>query len=496
MDDVRLLSATRLAALIRSGAMSSREIVEAHIAQIERVNGTLNAVVSERFEQARAEADQADARRQRDDAASLPPFHGVPCTIKECFALAGMPNTSGLVRRRGVVADQDATAVARMRGAGAIPLGVTNTSELCMWIESSNRVYGRSNNPYDPTRIVGGSSGGEGAIIGAAGSPIGLGSDVGGSIRGPAFFNGVFGHKPSGGLVPGTGQYPIAENRALSYLTTGPLARRAEDLMPLLRVLAGPDGLDQGCRAFTLEDPSEVRLAGRTLLNVEDNGKLPVCDELREAQERAVRALEARGMRVVARRFPALERQTDIWSAALSAESTTTFAALLGGGEPVRLLPEFLRWSVGRSDHTLIALLLALAEKVATSAASSKRMLALCEELRGELDAALADGALMLYPSFDRPAPKHHDPVLDALRLHMPWSYMAIINVLELPATQVPLGLGAEGLPLGVQVIGRRGGDGVTLAAALALEADCGGWQPPALAGLPAPRNSAPAGHA
>ena len=143
-----------------------------------------------------------------------PPLLGVPCTIKESFAVAGMPHTSGSVARKDVIAEHSATAVAAARqAAGAIPLGVTNTSELTMWIESDNRVWGRTNNAYDATRTAGGSSGGEGAAIGSGFAPIGLGTDIGGSIRLPAFFNGVFGHKPSGCLVPITGHYPFPNER-------------------------------------------------------------------------------------------------------------------------------------------------------------------------------------------------------------------------------------------------------------------------------------------
>ena len=147
-------------------------------------------------------------------ATRLPPLLGVPCTIKENFAFVGTPQASGLLARAHIVNDHDAPAVARLRAAGAIPLGVTNTSELCMWMESFNKVYGITNNPYDPTRTVGGSSGGEGAIIGSGASPFGLGADVGGSIRMPAFFNGVFGHKPSPLLIPNGGQYPAATRRS------------------------------------------------------------------------------------------------------------------------------------------------------------------------------------------------------------------------------------------------------------------------------------------
>jgi fatty acid amide hydrolase 2 len=202
MHELLTLSATELARRIRAGELTSHEAVQVHIDAVEGCNDNINAVVAKRYDAARAEAEQADARLQSQGPDELPPLHGVPCTIKEAFALQGMPNTSGLVARRDVVADHDATAVARLRAAGAIPLGVTNVSELCMWMESNNRVYGRTLNPYDHGRIAGGSSGGEGAIVGAGASPIGLGADVGGSIRLPAFFCGAFGHKPSGGHGP------------------------------------------------------------------------------------------------------------------------------------------------------------------------------------------------------------------------------------------------------------------------------------------------------
>src|SRR5262245_58857220 len=180
VDDLLSVSATELASRIRRRELSSLEVVDAHIAHLQRHNPVLNAVVCDRFDAARDEARAADARCAA--GADLPPLHGVPCTIKESFALTGMPNTSGLVARKGLLSTADATAVRKVRAAGAIPLGVTNVSELCMWMESHNNVYGRTNNPYDPGRIVGGSSGGEGAAIGAGGSPFGVGSDVGGSI--------------------------------------------------------------------------------------------------------------------------------------------------------------------------------------------------------------------------------------------------------------------------------------------------------------------------
>ena len=228
MHPYLMKSATELARLIRDGETTSEEVVRLHIDRLRRVNPALNAVVRVRVREAMSEARESD--RRLAERGPDGPLHGVPCTIKESFELEGMPHTAGLVSRRDRRGQRDAVTVARLRAAGAIPIGVTNVSELLMWMESNNRVYGRSNNPYDPRRIVGGSSGGEGAAVGAAISPFGLGADVGGSIRMPAFFNGVFGHKPSSGLVPNSGQWPLAENEAASYLSTGPLARRAEEV--------------------------------------------------------------------------------------------------------------------------------------------------------------------------------------------------------------------------------------------------------------------------
>lgn len=469
-----LASATDLARAIRSGATTSVEVLEAHLAHIERVNPTLNAVVAGRSDAARREAAEMDARIAGGE--EVGPFAGVPCTIKESFALTGMPQTSGLVARCGQTATSDATAVARLRAAGAIPMGVTNTSELCMWMETSNRVYGRTRNAYDPARIAGGSSGGEGAIVGAGGAPFGLGADIGGSIRMPAFFNGVFGHKPTGGLVPGTGQYPISENDALRYLCSGPIARRAEDLMPLLRVLAGPDGQDTGCREIELGDPDDVDLAGLEVIDVHGNGLLPVHPGLRSAQASVAHYLRERGAHVRTSRFDALKRSLDIWSAMMSAAAETSFRELLAAGGKVSPLRELGRWSIGRSTYTLPSIVLTLLER--GEALMPKRIERFCEmgaALRAEVTEVLGEHGVLLYPSFTSPAPRHHHPLVPPIR----WTYTAILNVLEMPVTQVPLGLNGRGLPLGIQVGAAAGNDHLTIAVARHLEDAFGGWVPP-----------------
>lgn len=471
-SDLRRASASQLAAWIKTGAVSARDTVAAHIDHARRVNPRLNAIVHPRFGAAIAEAEAVDAAR--DAGQTLPPLAGVPCTIKESFALTGCPHTGGHLARRGHVATCDAASVARLRAAGAIPLGVTNTSELCMWMESDNPVYGRSNNPYDPRRIVGGSSGGEGAIVGAGASPFGLGSDIGGSIRLPAFFNGVFGHKPSGGLVPSTGQYPKPEGDAGRLLGTGPLARRAEDLMPVLRILAGSDGEDPCCEDHPLGDPSTVDLAGmRVILTPSAWRRIsrPLQRSLRDAAD----ALERRGARVEEHTVPRLRKALFIWSARMTAASTQSFGELLTGGDELRLMPELLRWVRRRSPHTIPSLSLVAIERLANRLPDGlEKALQTGVELRAEM-IELLGGGIWLHPPYTRTAPRHLSP----LATPMDFVNTAVVNALELPATQVPMGLDRRGLPLGVQVIGAPLADHVTIAVAQALEAGFGGWRPP-----------------
>ena len=476
MNPLLSASATRLAEMIRRREVTSFEVVETHIEQIRKVNPVLNAVVRDRFQEAIREAGIADENVRSAPPDTLPPLHGVPCTIKEAFGLAGMPNSSGLLSRKEVIAPEDATAVARLRAAGAIPLGVTNVPELCMWMETDNRIYGRTNNPYHPGRISGGSSGGEGAIIGAGGSPFGLGSDIGGSIRMPSFFNGVFGHKPTGGMVPGSGQFPLAEHEALRYLTTGPLARRAEDLMLLLNILAGPDGKDPECRSFELNDPGGVDIGSLRVLNVPDNGAVKTSRELREAQEQCADFLARRGANVQTVRIDALKKSLDIWSAALAAARGTSFSALLGGGKPIHPFFELGRLLFRCSPHTLPAIVLAILETIpGLTPRRTARLVELGRELRRELVELIGPQGIMLYPSYPRCAPPHRQPLFAPFR----FVYTAIVNVLEFPATQVPLGLNREGLPLGIQVIGIHGKDHITIAVAREFEKEFGGWVPP-----------------
>ena len=470
------LSALRLAQMIKNRETTSEEVVGQHITRVREVNPTINAVVHDRFALAVDEARNADERIEYDPPDSLPPLLGVPCTIKESFAFVGMPNTSGLVSRKNIIPTRDATTVARIKAAGAIPLGITNVPELCMWMETDNRIYGRTNNPYNAKHIVGGSSGGEGAIVGSGGSPFGIGSDIGGSIRMPAFFNGVFGHKPSSGLVPNTGQYPGAENEAQRYLSTDPLARRAEDLMPLLKILAGPDGQDPACVSTKLGDPAGVDIGTLTIIQVPDNGKTKVSEDLRNAQRKALDLLQRKGARVIEPEIKELKYSFDIWSSMLNEAADTPFSLLLGSGEPVKAVRAMVPWVLKRSPHTLPALVLAMLEKATNLTPwRVRRFVKMGKELRETLESIIGPKGVMLYPPYSRPAPKHHHPILTPFD----WVYTAILNMMEFPVTQVPMGLNKQGLPLGVQVASVHGNDHVTIAVAMALEEAYGGWLPP-----------------
>lgn len=472
MSDLLHVSATELARRIRTGTLTSVALVETHIARMREVNPILNAVVCERVADARVEAARADeevALARRDGTLdALPPLLGVPCTIKENFHFAGMPNTAGLVSRIGRKVAEDAPTVARLRAAGAIPLGVTNTSEICMWMESFNNVYGRTNNPYDPTRTVGGSSGGEGAIVGSGASPFGLGGDVGGSIRMPAFFNGAFGHKCSPGLVSNEGQFPGPSGMIDRYLATGPICRRAEDMEPLLRILAGHN-------ASRLQSVADVDVSKlRVVQFARELAISPDADQL-AARDRAVQALMAQGARVEAVHLPLMAQALDLWTAVLASAGTEyTFADhLFGTRNPLAAIRELGRLAMRRSDHTFPLVALALFERLPElTPARTQRLRKQALTLKQQLEDILGSDGVLITPTYPTVAPKHYKAMLP------PFNFVncAIFNALSLPATAVPTGLNADGLPTGVQVVAAEGQDHLCLASALVLEKALGGW--------------------
>jgi fatty acid amide hydrolase len=294
-------SASEIARRIARREISAREVTEAFIARIEAVNPQLNAVVVPRFDQARAEADTADAALGANPkAASDKPLFGVPITVKECFYLAGTPSSIGLTNGSHPI-EHDGVLVERLRNAGAIVLGKTNLPQLMIWHESDNPVYGRTNNPWNLDRTCGGSSGGEAAIIAAGGSPLGLGNDLGGSIRIPCHFCGIHGLRPTSLRLPRTGAARTLRGFEAIVTQAGPLARHVEDLRLALGVLARANDRHFALDAVPapLRDPAEVDLSRLTIAAWTDDGFFAPSPAVARAVKQAAGELRAAGANVV-----------------------------------------------------------------------------------------------------------------------------------------------------------------------------------------------------
>ncbi|XP_068164378.1 fatty-acid amide hydrolase 2-A-like [Antennarius striatus] len=484
VDPLLLRSAAQLSRKIRRKEVSSVEVVQAYINRIQEVNPLVNALVKDRFDAALQEAAQADKLiGEQTDGEVLEerlPLLGVPLSVKESLALQGMPQTTGLVSRRGIVSTADCPTVALLKRAGAIPLGVTNVPVLCMWFESHNHLYGITRNPYDLERTPGGSSGGEASLIAAGGSVVGIGSDIGGSIRMPCFFTGIFGHKPTPGVVSIDDTYPPCTGRQMEYNCIGPLCRYAEDLLPMMKIMAGPN-------AHMLSLNKKVNVKKLRFFTVPHNSGCimmsPVSKELLHIQKKVVERLQADlGVKVQEVRFPELRYSFQIWDAYMGlpdkeGKHPQPFTELLGEpGRPVRPLWELLKWIVGKSQQTMAAIILFLLLTVyAAFKPSSDFIQQKKEKLQKEMEELLGEDGVFLYPSHPRVAPKHHHPLFTPFD----FGYTGIINILGLPVTQCPLGLGEEGLPLGVQVVGGKLQDHLTLEVALYLEKTFGGWRDP-----------------
>jgi amidase len=429
------LPAHRLAAMVRAREVSAVEVVAAHLDRLDEVNPRINALVApaaDALDLARA-ADAATARRE---PAGL--LHGVPFTAKDNLETRGVVTAIGVPERAGLVPAGDATVVARLRAAGGILLGKTNCPPWGAGLETDNPVYGRTVNPYDPSRTPGGSSGGEAAAVAAACSPCGLGTDSGGSLRVPAHFCGVATLKPTNGLVPVTGvvddEGPIG---ALSDPRTqvGPVARTVRDLTLLLGVLAGPDGHDAGVAPVAVGDPAAVRVAGLRVAVHGGDGPAAPTPETAATVASAADALAGAGAAVE--------------------EATPP-----GDGHALTL--ELWR-SYGQGMDTQ----------------ALYRLLRRWDRYRAELGGWMAGWDAILSPVFDGPAPPHGataGPELqDAVRWTTPWSMTGW------PCAVVRCGTSAEGLPIGVQVVAGPWRDDLALALAARLEASLGGWQPPPL---------------
>lgn len=485
IKDLTLLhSATILAFKIRNKQLTSEGVVQSYIDRIKEIQPVLNCVVEDRFEDALNEARKCDDLLKSPNApspevlAQEKPFFGVPFTTKDCIGIAKMKQTAGLTLRKNVTAEHDAEVVRLMRAAGGIPLATTNVSELAMWWETSNYLYGTTKNPYNTRHIVGGSSGGEGCLQAAAGSPLGIGSDIGGSIRMPSFFNGIFGHKPSKNVVSNDGQYPSAHSEDQDrLLAIGPMCRYAQDLLPALKVLAGKEN------AETLRLDTKVDISTINFYYMEDDGgqflTSLVDPEIKEAMRKVVQYLDkAYKIKATKLNIRKMKKSIDLWMANMSCKGEKDFTYELSNRNGrINLGWEFLKWAMFMSNHTLIALLTAMFERFTVKHGTERysKLIQESRDLYWEFQEILNGDGVFLYPTHPTAAPLHHEPLIKPFN----FSYTGIINVLGLPATACPLGLNKEGLPIGIQIVGGLHQDRLTIAVAEELERGFGGWVPP-----------------
>jgi amidase len=464
MDEITYASASEIARAIRQGDVSSAEVVEAHLARIEEVNPKLNAVVHVTADAARRRAREADEARARGE--EWGPLHGVPVTIKDAFETEGVVSAGGTLGRSSYMPEADATGVARLKAAGAVVLGKTNVPEVSLAFESDNLVYGRTHNPYDLTRTPGGSSGGEGAAIASGMSPLGIGSDAGGSIRVPAHFCGIAGIKPTSGRAPRTGHFPPMGGLLDSIWQTGPLARRVEDLALTLPILCGTDWRDPTVAPVPLGDPSEVDVKKLRVAFHTDNGIVAPTEEIAAVVRDAARVLADAGAEVVEARPPV---PADAYSLLLG-----LYAADAGAG--LRML---LMMSGTTETSPLMTRLLEILGSQSLTAGEVTMLVYQLDAWRSQMLSFMRDYDLVVCPPCARAAMPHGTTFDEENQLF--FSYTMIYNMTGWPGAVVRAGTSTEGLPLGAQLVARPWREDVALAAALEVERALGGWQRPPL---------------
>jgi amidase len=464
MEEIIFASATTLARAIREQQVSSQEVVDAYLNRIAAINPALNAVVQVRAEAARAEARQADEALARGE--SNGPLHGVPFTIKDTYDVAGMICTCGTTGRAAFVAQQDALSVTRMRGAGAIVLGLTNLPELLLAYESDNLVYGRTNNPYDLSRTPGGSSGGEAATIAAGGSPLGLGTDSGGSIRVPAHFCGVAGLKPSWGRVPLTGLFPPPLGIGARIRHAGPLARSVEDLTLTLPILAGMDWHDAAVVPMPLPEQQMGDLKTLRVAFYTDNGLAAPTPETVQTVQQAAQAIGDAGAAVEEARPAGIEQSFDLMCRVFGASGSGGMQGLLQMIGTTEISPLLQQFSA------------ALLPFVPTTAADVGGVFTHWDGWRNTMLAFLEHYDVLISPVTATPA-LPHGTTFTRENLTS-FSYAMTHSLTGWPVVVVRGGTSPEGLPIGVQVAARPWREDVALAIAQQIETALGGWQRPA----------------
>jgi amidase len=439
-----------------AGEVSARALVEQTLAAIDAADVNLNAVVAGNPERALHEAELADAARRGGERR---PLLGLPITVKDNLDVAGMRTAAGSAARPEHVAASDASAVGRLRQAGAIVVAKTNLPEFACDYETENAVFGRTAHPLDPARTPGGSSGGEAALLGAGASTAGVGTDGGGSIRVPSHYCGIAGLRPTVGRVAETGQWPPTRATGMGDLScVGPMARHVEDLELLLEVMAGPDGIDPYAAPVPLGRSAEVDVAALRVGWYAEDPDVPVTAGTRLAVHAAAAALAEAGCHVDEVPAPPATEATELFFAAVGGDGGAHLLEHCGHGEPHT--PQF---------RALLEGFPATPPSAAGFFALQQRMF----ELRAGIRAWAGDQDVVLCPVVAGPAPRHGEQPgegpLDEERPYIAFNYVHTYALAGMPAASVPAGR-ENGLPIGVQVVGAPWREDVVLAAAAAIE--------------------------
>jgi amidase len=463
-DNLISKSASEVAKLIATKQISAVDAVKACYARIDAVNPKINAVVAFCRERALYEAQQADAMLAAGK--SLGPLHGVPFTIKDSFDSAGLVSTGGTLGRKDFIPGKDATVLARARAAGAILLGKTNTPEFTLGGGGKgtvNLVYGLTRNPYNSDYQPSGSSGGAGAIVAAGGSCFDIGSDYGGSIRGPAYANGIAGLKPTLGRTPRTGHIVGYGGPFDSFQETGPLARRVEDIALLLPILAGPDNWDARMAPVPLGDPAKVELGKLRVAFYTSNGLMDPTAEVQALVKQCVGHFSKLGCQIKEDKPPKMGELADVRARFNGADGREHIRRLLKLHGTTQASPGL------RVDGDVV------------SSAEFTRLCEAIDAIRSEQLQWLEQYDLIVCPVSQR-APIRLDFEQSAAD-RAKSSYTSQYNTTGWPAGVVRAGTSKDdpGLPLGIQLVGQPWRDDVVIATMAHVEKQAGGWQPTSL---------------
>ncbi|MGD8398096.1 MAG: amidase family protein [Anaerolineae bacterium] len=479
MSDLVFGTATELAEIIRARTASATEVVGAHLKHIARHNPTVNAIVTLDEEGARQRAREADAALAQGEVWG--PLHGVPVTVKDAFETAGLRTTSSFQPLAEHVPDENATVVARLRAAGAVLLGKTNMPTLALDVQSDSPLFGRANNPWDPGRTPGGSTGGGAAAVAAGLSPLEIGSDIGGSARIPAHFCGVLALKTSEHLVSMAGHIPEPPGapRGVRHMgVAGPLARSVADLRLALSTIAGEDGRSWEVPPVPLSPVDKRALAACRIAWSDDFGGAPVSGDTRSALTAVAEGLAKAGCHVERQNPPgfdfALAWQT--WGELLGAE--------IGAG--MDRLPRLLTALQFRMMPDRSILKKSFVRGLGLSMSRYARVLTRRDGLIASLEAFLAEWDAWLCPVTAGPAFAHckMGQPIEVDGRPVPYfvantSYTSVFNMTGSPVVVLPAGQSSEGLPIGLQLVGRRWRDMELLAVAEAVAEVTGPFQPP-----------------